>query len=767
MRDIKKISKHVTLLLFVFALLITLFSPLSATVFAEENDEEETQKLEPMINEEKLEELEDPSYGEKFLSGILVGIGNSLIKVFNAQDISLLVFQRPEITEDDWMSSSFLADRSELILGIFPESLFDGMAVFYDYFEEMTPIPVLVMLVVAGLIIMGSQFGAESKASAKNYLVGILLMIVVLRFGIIFWKILLGINYFIIDMVYVKMKSNGIPMGRFLDTLWGGKEGYDKVSGNLDIGLAIIICIAIFTTFLFNFQYSMRLITLAGAFILLPFVAVGAIYPSKRQNLNELLQLIGSQVFIQAAHAITLGLFFFARASLGSGMSFWLLLAFFMGMPTVANMVQKFIASLTQVEISSSAGGGGAGGRMGQAAMSATGVGGIMALSSVARNMKSGNKPKDGISPKMDGPGTSTGTMGGGSASTGASASGAEGFSFASGSQGGGTGSGGSSVPTTSGSASYDQASGNQLPPIGISGPNDSGDTKRLQGNSPMNIDDQNTEVGELSQSDSGGSGSAIPNGGTSSQSGVNGTAKTGSSIKGKVGTALGATTKGVGAVIRHMPKEGIRKGMVMSGAVAGGVIGTMSTGRADVGMSLGANAAGGVYGGVSKLGKGVQKGGQLASDYRNNRYEKKNGIAQNRESLQSGIQSIEQEQMDIQNKMDDAKNQYDYANAKYGKGSEYHQERENNHNVAKANYKYNPKKENKKMMLQAELEKNTPHPELEEAQRNQQNLKAQKAQNEMKKAQMEKQLQELNQQSEQRKQMSAFQSSVRSSGQL
>lgn len=83
-----------------------------------------------VINEENLEPEEKPGLVEKHLSKFLINISNSAISLMKAQDVSVLVFQRPEVLKekDTWLENTSSLDRDEMVFGIFLSALFDGIS---------------------------------------------------------------------------------------------------------------------------------------------------------------------------------------------------------------------------------------------------------------------------------------------------------------------------------------------------------------------------------------------------------------------------------------------------------------------------------------------------------------------------------------------------------------------------------------------------------------------------------------------------------------
>ncbi|MDP4086584.1 MAG: hypothetical protein Q8934_18550 [Bacillota bacterium] len=230
-------------------------------------------------------------------------------------------------------------------MGVFPEKYFNGIAIFYDTFNKLLPIPMVVLMALVGLLLLLSNFSSEQRSNVKTYFAGFIYLVLAMRFGTIFIKILFSINYFFVDLVYSILSSNGIHIGRFVDTIWGDKNGFDTITSQGGLGIALLVFCATFMTFLLNYQYAIRMIMLSIMILLFPVVIIGLIFPSKRQAFALWVSEVVSQIYVQTAHAIALGLFFYMRHYM-QDISFWIIIAYFFGLPMIVGVVQKFMNSL-------------------------------------------------------------------------------------------------------------------------------------------------------------------------------------------------------------------------------------------------------------------------------------------------------------------------------------------------------------------------------------------------------------------------------------
>lgn len=354
-------------ILVILTLLMVLIQPM--VIFAE-----------PIINEGNLEPEEKPGLVEKHLSKFVLNIANGLISVMKAQDVSVLVFQREEVVDasNSTFNNSANAARGDMIFGIFPSGLFDGIAKIHDIFVQLIPIPLYVLFTLGGLLMMFDMIRSpEDKSRAKEMVLGLIVAVLFIRFGHIAWEWIILINYFIVDAVYIALQSGGIQVKSFIATVWD-PSATDEVMSSPSFVTAILVVCALFMTFMMNYQYMMRMIILAMLVILFPLVLISSVIPSRRTVINTWFTQFTSQIFIQSAHAIALGLFFFALNSADS-ISFWLVLTMFFALPAMADVVQRIVGEFT--------GEGGGGGGFGKSMANGTGMSSLMAVGMMTKGV--------------------------------------------------------------------------------------------------------------------------------------------------------------------------------------------------------------------------------------------------------------------------------------------------------------------------------------------------------------------------------------------
>lgn len=335
--------------------------------------------VEPILDSEKLEEEKKPGIIEKHLSKLIINAGNWLIDLSNAQDVSVLVFQRPEIAKekDEVLPNRSSANRDSMFFGIFPSGLFDGISAFNSFFTSLLPIPMVILLTGGGLFLLFDIMRSnETRSKVKEVLFGVVSAILMVRFGHILWGWIIDINYILVDGIYTVLKKAGIEITRFSNTIWDSSK-YADLTASQTIGVAILLICAIFMTFTINYQYMMRMIQLSMLIVLFPFVVLSSIIPSRKSVLNLWFTTFVSNVFMQAGHAVALGLFFYTIAK-ANELSFWLVMTMLFGLPAMADIVNRLAGAFT---------GEGGGGGVKTSASNMSGMAGLMAISKIGQTI--------------------------------------------------------------------------------------------------------------------------------------------------------------------------------------------------------------------------------------------------------------------------------------------------------------------------------------------------------------------------------------------
>ena len=333
-----------------------------------------------IISEEVIDAQEKPGVLEKQFSKFVLNVANSLIGITGAQDVSVLVFQRPEVANTDtWISNTNSSNRSDLVFGIFPEGIFNGIANVYDTLVNFLPIPIVIIITLAGLFLLFDTFrSTDNRSQLKEYLLGLIAAILLLRFGYLVWDWIIFINYsFFVDPIYFMLQNSGIQVTSFISTIWD-QGSTEKVMSATNFMVAIIVACAAFMTFSINYQYMLRIIMLGVLIVQFPVAVLSTIMPSRRNVLNQWFMLFTTQVTLQGAHAIALGIFFLTLATT-SGWEFWICMAMFFGLPMITDLNQRFIGGIFGDSNSS--------GGVGKSFANASGITSMLGMAALGKNM--------------------------------------------------------------------------------------------------------------------------------------------------------------------------------------------------------------------------------------------------------------------------------------------------------------------------------------------------------------------------------------------
>lgn len=338
---------------------------------------------ESLLNNSKSREYYEknrPGYGERFTAGIILGAVKWMMNLFHISDPVLLVFGKDPRANpgDDFLAGGvYGADaRHEMVLGIFPEPFFRAVSVLYTAFERLLPIPLVVAVLVIAILFMLNSGTAEGRSKLKDYARAFVVAIVTLRFGHYLWIWFIEISNFLVDLIWAYMTENGVVKGFFMDMIWGtGRSGFEEAARIGALPMAILLFLAAIMVLVLNYQYTLRVIILGLLIAIFPVVAVLSVFPAFRHSLQMWAQEFIANVTIQLAHAVALGGFFIALATpgIGEGGTFWLMLAYFAGLPAIAALLRQLLGL--------SSGGGGVIAGIGSAM-------GVMAIANMARMLK-------------------------------------------------------------------------------------------------------------------------------------------------------------------------------------------------------------------------------------------------------------------------------------------------------------------------------------------------------------------------------------------
>jgi predicted nucleic acid-binding Zn-ribbon protein len=290
---------------------------------------------------EKYEQNAD--WPEKLGGSILLAIPNYIVSVIGLDDPLELIYQvevddpgfkfsRPQIVIEDKGGEDKGGSNNDVYLHTFTKDEFGALAQFYDRLNEFVPVSLVVVIVLLGAGFLFVSVSPNTRLTAKDYIIGILIGLGILKFGIYLIAIFFDLNYMLVKFFHWIVGKQ--LSASFLDTL------IDLESNA--IGSAIITFLAIFSIGIINWQYTLRKVVLALLIGLIPIVAVISIAPSKRSAIDYWLREFIAQVFLQSSHAAALTLIILL---IHANTGFWVSLVGIMSLPAIASIVRRVVGA--------------------------------------------------------------------------------------------------------------------------------------------------------------------------------------------------------------------------------------------------------------------------------------------------------------------------------------------------------------------------------------------------------------------------------------
>ena len=290
-----------------------------------------------------------PSYGEKFIAGIIIGPVKWAMNLFHVSDPVLLIFNqdtRADKSDTFLASGIYGSGTDDIVLGIFPKQFFNAVTILYSAFQFLLPIPLVMMLIIMAIMHMINSGTVQGRGKIKDYVQAFVVAIVTIRFGAYIWTGIIQLNQFLVKLIWAHMLQAGVKHAFFMDMIWGtGKQGFTAVTNMGSLGMAILLILAAMMVLSLNYQYAMRIIILGLLIIIFPIAATLSIFPGFRQSLQMWFKEFVSNVILQLAHALALGGFFITLVTPGipGGISFWLMIAYFAGMPSITILIRGML----------------------------------------------------------------------------------------------------------------------------------------------------------------------------------------------------------------------------------------------------------------------------------------------------------------------------------------------------------------------------------------------------------------------------------------
>lgn len=330
--------------------------------------------------------LEEPDMMEKSLSKLLISPANWILNAFSMQDPTILVFGKnpapPGKTVDVYEKGAFWSCfannfgynegfakcrqgkkvgerldgflqgdcvgktdcRSGLALGVLDEGMMSAVDVLYSVFEVFVPFPVVIGLMFIGIWIIWKSMSSSGRSETKEYLSAFVVGLLALRYGYYLWSLVAYVVDTFTSIIWATLEMMGVKQNLMLYMIWGnGHDGYQQLVSLKGLAIGLIVIAATIMTFLLNYQYIMRAIMLMVLLTMFPVVCTLTIFPKFRHSLQTWWDEFLVNMILPVGHALALGLFFLLLNYSSTGISVWVIIAYFFGLPTIAALVRKLI----------------------------------------------------------------------------------------------------------------------------------------------------------------------------------------------------------------------------------------------------------------------------------------------------------------------------------------------------------------------------------------------------------------------------------------
>ena len=292
---------------------------------------------------------------ERMIAGLFTALSQSIYEILGIKDPLVLIFDY----EPAFKIAGEHHPRSELYLGVFTEGERDIIMAFYDTFEAYIPIWMVLVIVLIGLLMVFAGFGGNPVLTAKQYLSGLVVAILLLMFGPDLMKAVFDVSYTIVDIIkdLIERKAAAAGIEEIPKSLLGlmasgfmkggGRaEGLLEVIGKVTgLGYAVIIFLIFINAGILNFQYIIRKITLGVLIFMFPVVAGMAVFPNTRGALKIWLSEFFSNVFLVSAHAVVYGFLVMLSMAGSDGFRLIEILVFTVGLNGIVNLVRAMFGA--------------------------------------------------------------------------------------------------------------------------------------------------------------------------------------------------------------------------------------------------------------------------------------------------------------------------------------------------------------------------------------------------------------------------------------
>lgn len=268
---------------------------------------------------DQLPKEDEVGFFEKQVAYLVTAVPKILMILLNIQDINTLVF-----AENEWVYKTF------------PTKIWDSAASFYNNVQNLSGYLLVIAFVCWGGIMLFRHFSAEDRLTARDMQEGVFIYVGGLLTGSFIFKIVFGINTFLILWAKSGLISNNIPTDmKFLDLAIA-------LQNTPSLGGAILFFLIVFSIGTLNYQYALRMLVLVVLIILFPAAAYASIYPWSRRALDIWMREFASQVLENGGHALAFALFL---VLMKNGANNWTLFAFLGGLPHLSSLVRILLGA--------------------------------------------------------------------------------------------------------------------------------------------------------------------------------------------------------------------------------------------------------------------------------------------------------------------------------------------------------------------------------------------------------------------------------------
>ncbi|NSW82752.1 MAG: hypothetical protein HPY90_05665 [Syntrophothermus sp.] len=274
-----------------------------------------------------MEEEKKTSFINKIMGAILGGIPETLAEKLGLVDPMKLVFCNGFPGVD--------SEGKNLWLGVFTPNEQKVVKAVYNLFSGLLPTLFLIGIVLAGFMLIFTNMGAEQRLGAKDYIVGTLIAVMMLKFGPTLMEIAGNANQTLVNYMGSFMTSSGIDLSQgFIDQFYTGES--------FSLSALILGLIGILMIGFMNFQYIIRKVSLGILIMLLPVTAFVSMFPTQRGLLNHWLREFCANMFMQLGHAVAIAFFFLAFNAIDN---FFILFVMLMSLNGIADLVRRLFGA--------------------------------------------------------------------------------------------------------------------------------------------------------------------------------------------------------------------------------------------------------------------------------------------------------------------------------------------------------------------------------------------------------------------------------------